>query len=240
MTEKPATRFGAKTILGVLLGVVVVVALLTPEAPTMDGGHPTSYSVGPNGVRIAFELAARLGWRTERRLVPLDSVASATTVQVVLAPNEALGAHEVHRLLDNVRRGGGLVFAIDGGEEIGDSLGIDLGRPARFLSNYGDASCATPSSFSERTLLRCRPRSTRSNGEGRRQVQRLLWQRRTRVPRNRSSSAWDFRLAEDASPRSAHQDCSPIARFDSAEPARMSSWRARSNSCDRRACRRRA
>ena len=109
---------------------------------------------------------SRMGWRAERRLTPMDSTAGAPTVQVVLAPGEALGAHEVHRLLTNVRRGGGLVFALDGGEEIGDSLGLDLGRPGRLLSNYGDANCPTPSSFRDRTLLALPP-----------EVNQIVWRR---------------------------------------------------------------
>jgi hypothetical protein len=166
MNGATGRRFGAKTILAVLAVVVVLVALLTPEVPTTGEGRPTSYSTGPSGVRMAFELASRMGWHTERRLVPMDSTPGAPTVQVVLAPREALGAHEVHRLLTNVRRGGGLVFALDGGEEIGDSLGLDLGRPGRLLSNYGDRNCPTPSSFRDRTLLALPP-----------EVNQIVWRR---------------------------------------------------------------
>ena len=79
-----------------------------------------------------------MGWHTERRLTPLDSTRRVRRrCRSSSRPREALGAHEVHRLLTNVRHGGGLVFALDGGEEIGDSLGLDLGRPGRFLVDYG-------------------------------------------------------------------------------------------------------
>jgi Domain of unknown function (DUF4350) len=166
MSRVTEGRFGAKTILAALAVVVALVALLTPEVPTKGEGRPTSYSTGPNGVRMAFELAARMGWRTERRVTPMDSAPAVPTVQVILSPGEALGAHEVHRLLTNVRRGGGLVFALDGGEEIGDSLGLALGRPARLLSNYGDANCPTPSSFRDRTLLALPP-----------EVNQIVWRR---------------------------------------------------------------
>jgi Domain of unknown function (DUF4350) len=166
VTGNARRRVGAKTILTLLGAVVVLVALLTPEAPVGNNGQRTSYSTGPAGVRMAFELASRMGWRTERRIVPMDSIAATPTVQVVLEPNEALGAHEVHRLLDNVRRGGGLVFAIDGADEIADSLGLDLGRPGRFLSTYGDAACKTPASFRDRTLLALPP-----------EVNQIVWRR---------------------------------------------------------------
>lgn len=166
MSEPLIRRIGSKTILAVLAAVVVIAALVTPEAPTQDQGVPTTFSTGPSGVRIAYELAQRMGWKVERRLVPFDSGMPAPTTQVVLAPSEALGAHEVHRLLENVRRGGGLVFDVDGGDEIADSLGLALGTPARLLSGYGDAECATPSSFRDRTLLAMPP-----------QVNRIRWRR---------------------------------------------------------------
>jgi hypothetical protein len=166
MSESFFRRVGPKTILALLAVVVVVAALVTPEASTKDQGVATTFSTGPSGVRMAFELAQRMGWKAERRLAPLDSTVASPTTQVVLAPGEALGAHEVHRLLDNVRRGGGLVFGIDGGGEIADSLGIALGTPARLLSGYGDAVCPTPPSFRDRTLLAMPP-----------EVNRIRWRR---------------------------------------------------------------
>jgi len=139
------------------LGVVVVgVALLTPEAPGKTEGGRSSYSTGPGGVGMMFELAQRTGWRAERRIAPMDSVVRDTTVQVVIDPSITLGAREVHRLLDNVRRGGGLIFTLDA-EEIADSLGVAKGRPGRFLAGYRDPQCKAPESIRERALLAIPP-----------------------------------------------------------------------------------
>ena len=51
-----------------------------------------------------------MGWRVDRRRRP-SIRREAPAVNVVLAPEQALGAHEVHRLLENVRRGGALIFS---------------------------------------------------------------------------------------------------------------------------------
>lgn len=156
-THRSEWRPGPKTLLVGLAVLVAAAALLIPEAPLREEGGRSSYSTAAGGSRMAFELATRMGWQTERRLTPLDSAPAAPTVQAVLAPQQALGAHEVHRLLMNVRRGGGLIFTLDGGDEIADSLGVGAGKPGRFLSSYGDPDCATPTSFRDRALLALPP-----------------------------------------------------------------------------------
>jgi hypothetical protein len=113
---------------------------------------------------MAFELARKMAWQPERRTTPLDSGAVAA-VNVVIAPGQMLGAHEVHRLLDQVRRGGGLVFTLDGAEEIGDSLGVGQGPRGRFLTGINDPNCA-PQTFQERASLSVPP-----------EVRRVVWYR---------------------------------------------------------------
>jgi hypothetical protein len=137
-------RFGSRRVsavaaLGMLLALAIAAALLAPEEPS--GGGLSSYASGPDGARITYELARRLGWRTLRRERVLDSVAAPPTTQVVIGPQQPLGAHEVHRLLDNVRRGGGLVFSVDGAEEIADSLGMALRTTGRLLIPATRSEC---------------------------------------------------------------------------------------------------
>ena len=55
-----------------LAAVALVVALLTPEAPGESSGGRSSYSTAPGGVRMAYELADRLGWDVDRRLTTMD------------------------------------------------------------------------------------------------------------------------------------------------------------------------
>jgi hypothetical protein len=99
-----------------------------------------------------------MGWQPSRRDAPLAAT-PPFSVQVVIAPREALGAVEVHRLLENVRRGGGLIFDIDGGKEIADSLGVAAGGfDAWLFPVASDTSCEGGRSPLEmRTMLALPP-----------------------------------------------------------------------------------
>jgi len=130
---RPPKKWTATWVLGALGIVVVAVALLTPEEAGTNGRDMSTFSTGPGGAGIAFELAERMGWKPERRLDPLDSTAGARRVDVVLAPSVALGSHEVHRLLENARAGGGLIASLDGDDELADSLGVEGGNGAALL-----------------------------------------------------------------------------------------------------------
>lgn len=144
MTSVPVgapTRWTAPWILGALAIVVLAVALLTPEEAGTNGRDASTFSTAPTGASIALELAERMGWKAERRVVPLDSTPRARTVDVVLAPSVSLGAHEVHRLLENVRGGGGLIASLDGDDALADSLGVEGGRGAALLDATG-ADCS--------------------------------------------------------------------------------------------------
>ena len=133
VVPEPAKRWNATWVLAALAVVVLAVALLTPEETASDGRDMSTFSTGPMGASIARELAERMGWKSERRITPLDSVSRGRRIDVVLAPSVPLGAHEVHRLLDNVRAGGGLVASLDGDDELADSLGVEGGRGAALL-----------------------------------------------------------------------------------------------------------
>lgn len=180
-------RFTAGRVLAVFGGIAVIVALLTPEANTAKTGGRSSYSTGPGGARMTLELAQRMGWQTDRRTAPLDSGA-APAVNVVLDPEQMLGAHEVHRLLDEVRRGGALVFTLDGRAEIADSLGMAQGQVGRFLAGYGDATCPKPTTFQEVTTIAVPP-----------EVHRIVWRRPAPGP-TVSLASTSARRSEDAFP----------------------------------------
>jgi hypothetical protein len=124
-----------------LAAVAIIVAVLTPEAADNSGGQLSSYSAAPGGARISFELAKRLGWSVERRLTPLDSIVDTITVHAVIGPTSDLGAKEIHRLLTDVRRGAGLVLAVDEREAITDSLGLAVGLEGRWFASAVDPEC---------------------------------------------------------------------------------------------------
>jgi hypothetical protein len=142
-----------RIVLIVLAGLTLLAAILTPEAVTIAKGERSTFVAGPGGTRILFDLAARLGWNVERRMTALDSVAQPRATHVVIAPGAYLGAGEVHRLLENVRRGGGLVFTMDGGDQIADSIGVGLGRSARTLTGIEDADCPQPQTIRDRPVI---------------------------------------------------------------------------------------
>ncbi|HTE47415.1 MAG TPA: DUF4350 domain-containing protein [Gemmatimonadaceae bacterium] len=149
-------HIGTATLLLALVAVAIVVAVITPESAAPGSEDRGSYSAGPEGTRIVYELAERMGWRTARRETPLDS-AHRITVQAVIAPQGALGAVEVHRLLDNVRRGGGLIFDIANAPDLADSIGMELARSESMLIPYIDAEeCRR--SVSDRTSFVLPPR----------------------------------------------------------------------------------
>jgi hypothetical protein len=123
-----------------LAALAVLAAILTPENRPQGGGL-SSYSTGPDGASIAFELAQRMGWHASRRETRFDSTSTRPTVEVVVGPQQALGRHEVHRLLENVRRGGGLLFTLGESDEIADSIGIAIRIHGRLLLDVNDRSC---------------------------------------------------------------------------------------------------
>jgi hypothetical protein len=142
-------RLTARTLLVVLALLAVVAAVLTPDVKEQGGGF-SSYSTAPGGTSIAFELAQRMGWRATRRETELDPSAPPS-VQVVVAPS-ALGRHEVHRLLDNVRRGGGLLFSIGDNTELADSLGLALRIRGSLLMDMNNDCVRRPTAFGLATL----------------------------------------------------------------------------------------
>ncbi|HEX8942461.1 MAG TPA: DUF4350 domain-containing protein [Gemmatimonadaceae bacterium] len=143
MTLPPTApaRIRPAMLLAGLTIVALAVALLTPEAPDNSGGQLSTYSAAPGGARIAFELSQRLGWTAHRRITQLDSVVDSTTVHAVIGPSSDLGAKEIHRLLTDVRAGGGLLVAVDGGAAIIDSLGMGIGQEGRWFTANIDPGC---------------------------------------------------------------------------------------------------
>ncbi len=136
-------RFSATTVALTLAGLTLLIALLTPEPAGRAEGGLSTFSTAPGGAGIVYELAQRFGWHAQRRTATLEELRAQgdtqPNVQVVLAPGEELGGHEIHNLLENVRRGGGLVFSVDGGtsdgnEGLADSIGVTVGGRAQFYA----------------------------------------------------------------------------------------------------------
>ena len=116
-----------------LLGLVLVASvLLAPTTGRQGDSRLTTLSTTSQGAQGFAELLGRLGWAIERDsappgLAPLDPRA----IYAVLDPPEELTGREVHRYLDAVRAGAGLLVIVrDRGDPFADSLGVATGGAA--------------------------------------------------------------------------------------------------------------
>lgn len=109
--------------LPIVAGAIIIVALITPEQSSGRSGDArlSSRSTGPQGAAALYELAGRLGWQTTQRLSDSVPPGDTTAVHVVLDPPIPLSAIQTRRVLDQVRRGAGLVYVVGGGP-MADSL----------------------------------------------------------------------------------------------------------------------
>jgi hypothetical protein len=126
------TRLRRRITLAVLGSVIVIVALLTPEATGGRTGDPrlTSRSTQPQGAAAFYDLAGRLGWLPSRRTADSIPLGDTSAVHLILDPPVAPSAAETHEVLDRVRRGAGLIFVLGSGP-LADSLGLGsrMSRP---------------------------------------------------------------------------------------------------------------
>lgn len=121
-----------------LRAALIVVALLVasiialgPRVPAGDTAPPlTTYSTGPYGARGLWQVLQRLGWHTERRLVPISEPLDTAAVYAVLDPPLRLTTNEVHTLLDAVRRGAGAIVVPTPHSALADSLHIEQSSPS--------------------------------------------------------------------------------------------------------------
>lgn len=115
-----------RLILGGVLGLIALAALLTPELIGGRTGDPrlTTFSAQAQGARLLYELASRLGWRVARWTTGPTIVSDAHTVVAVLDPVQPVSAIEAHDILQHVRAGGGLLYVMNGGAPLDDSLHV--------------------------------------------------------------------------------------------------------------------
>ena len=126
-TRDRRTRwFRPRVALPVIAAAVLVVALLTPEATGGRTGDArlTSKSSGSQGAQALYELAGRLGWQTSQRLTDTITLGDTAAVHVILDPPLPLSAVQTGEILDQVRRGAGLVYVLGDGTPMADSLGL--------------------------------------------------------------------------------------------------------------------
>lgn len=117
-------RFKQRVALAVVLTLIVMAALFTPEIIAGRSGDArlSTYFTGPQGARLLFELTQRLGWRSERWTEAATPPMDPSTVIAVLDPAQPLGAIESHELLDRVRKGSAMLYVLSGDSPLNDSL----------------------------------------------------------------------------------------------------------------------
>ncbi len=138
-------RPGLGIVVGVLLGVMLLVALLLTPAADDSRGRLISSSAAPGGARALHDLQLRSGWQVERMDVPYPDSMDTRAVYAVLDPLLGLTSSEVHRLLEAVRGGAGLLVVIPEGGPLADSLGIrrsSTGAPMVHADEAPSGFCA--------------------------------------------------------------------------------------------------
>ncbi|MEO6528773.1 MAG: DUF4350 domain-containing protein [Gemmatimonadaceae bacterium] len=116
-----------RVVLPLIGALVVLVALLTPQASTDRSGDDrlSTHLTGALGARLIHDAAGRLGWRvTQRDSVGAPSATGGATVHAVLAPSRPIKPEEAHAYMDAVRGGDGLLLVLDERDALSDSLGV--------------------------------------------------------------------------------------------------------------------
>ena len=114
-------------VLPVVATVVILVALLTPQASSGRFGDQrlSSHLAGSLGARVLADMSRKLGWRVvQRDSVPAPEGADGRTIHAVLAPVIRVTPSEAHRYLDAVRAGDALLLVLEGRTPLSDSLGV--------------------------------------------------------------------------------------------------------------------
>jgi hypothetical protein len=141
-----------------IVAFIIVLAVLTPEITNARRGDSrlTSLSAGPQGAKLLYELASRLGWQVERHTDRGVPKLGAHGTLALLDPVENLTAAETHQLLEQVRNGAGLLYVVDVKSPLADSLhlgrGVGLGGTYQeTAAGSAEAPGLTPASDSTRT-----------------------------------------------------------------------------------------
>ena len=112
-----------------LVVVLAISVLLAPTTGRQGDERLTTLSTTAQGAQGLAELLQRLGWEVVRdSAAPAAAPLDPDAVYAVLDPPEQLTGREVHRYLDAVRAGAGLLVVVgDRGDPFADSLGVARG-----------------------------------------------------------------------------------------------------------------
>ncbi len=156
-TARRRARRGTLITLGILLGLVGLVVLLTPVSDNATETRLTTLRYGPGNARLASDLARALGWQVRTTGLPLTAPLDTSVIYAVFGGPTAMQPAEREALLDVVRRGAGLLVAPSGAEpfRLLTVLGLKQG-PAGFVAATPLGACPTATDAFQ--SLRVRPR----------------------------------------------------------------------------------
>ena len=131
------------TVLPVIAALILLTALFAPDRLAGRTGDPrlSSYSAAPQGARLFYELARRLGWQVEQRRTP-EFIAAPDVIHAVLDPRVPLRMGEAHALLEHVRQGGALFLVLGANDLLGDSLHVAPGVGGTLAPPFDAATAA--------------------------------------------------------------------------------------------------
>jgi uncharacterized protein DUF4350 len=114
--------------LPVLVAIVVVTAILAPAGQETTGRELSTRSRAIDGAHGLRAVLDALGWHTRERLIPYAGTLDTTATYVMLGTPLDPSAHEIHTLLEAVRRGANAIVVPERGSAIADSIGVETAR----------------------------------------------------------------------------------------------------------------
>jgi hypothetical protein len=151
-------RRGTLLTLGVMIGLIALVVLLTPVNDNMGTDtRLTTLKYGPGNARLAADLARQLGWQVKTSNAPLRGTLDSTVIYAIFSGPTPLPQSARTAVTAAVRRGAGLLLApsADEGLALPASLGLHSSR-AGLVAKTPLGKC--PPESDRFAALRIRPR----------------------------------------------------------------------------------
>ena len=114
--------------LPVLVAILVIAAILAPAGPDTAGRELSTRSRAIDGAHGLRAVLDALGWHTRERVTPYAGMLDTTATYVMLSTPLDPSAHEIHTLLETVRRGANVIVVPERGSAIADSIGVQTAR----------------------------------------------------------------------------------------------------------------
>ena len=133
MAERSRGRWlSPRIVLPVLVAIVVVTAIFAPGGEETTGRELSTRSRATDGAHAIRAVLDALGWHTKERLTPYAGTVDSTATYVMLATPLEPSAHEIHTLLEAIRRGATAIVVPERGSAIADSIGVETARRTFF------------------------------------------------------------------------------------------------------------